>query len=75
MTLGQGQEMPLTFKSHISSLNQIVQGHRLQGSEEEDFLKGSYRIWVWRPSWSWDPDAANKLSFPLPKEAQYTIWL
>ena len=29
------------------------------------FLKGFYHIWVWRPSWSCDPDAANKLSFPL----------
>ena len=32
------------------------------------FLKGFYHIWAWRPSWSCDPDAANKLSFPLPKE-------
>ena len=24
---------------------------------------------------SCDPDAANKLSFPLPKEAQHKIWL
>ena len=28
-----------------------------------------YHIWAWRPSWSCDPDVANKLSFPLPKEA------
>ena len=39
------------------------------GSGEEDFLKGFYHIWVWRPSWSCDPGAANKLSFPLPKQA------
>ena len=26
------------------------------------------------PSWSCDPDAANKLSFPLPKEAPHKIW-
>ena len=32
-------------------------------------MKGVYHIWAWRPSWSSDPDAANKLSFPLPKEA------
>ena len=33
----------------------------------EDFFKVFYHIWAWRPSWSCDPDAANKLSFPLPK--------
>ena len=31
--------------------------------------------WAWRPSWSCDPDAANKISFPLPKEAPHKIWL
>ena len=41
----------------------------------EDFLKGFYHIWAWRPSRSCDPDAANKISFPLPKEAPYKIWL
>ena len=41
----------------------------------EAFLKGFYHIWAWRPSWSCDPDAANKLSFPLPKEAPHKIWL
>ena len=40
-----------------------------------DFLKGFYHIWAWRPSWSCDPDAANKLLFPLPKEAPHKIWL
>ena len=24
-------------------------------------------IWAWRPSWSCDPDAANKISFPYPR--------
>ena len=28
---------------------------------------GLYHIWAWRPSWSCDPNAANKISFPLPK--------
>ena len=32
--------------------------NRHTGSEEE-FLKGFYHIWAWRPSWSCDPDAAN----------------
>ena len=29
-TLGQGQEMTLTFNTHISSLNPLLYGHRLQ---------------------------------------------
>ena len=30
MTLGQGQKMTLTFNTHISSLSQLVSGHKLQ---------------------------------------------
>ena len=30
--------------------------NRPAGSGEEDFLKGFYHIWAWRPSWSGDPD-------------------
>ena len=45
------------------------------GSGEGDFLKGFYHIWALRPSWSCDPDSANKISFPLPKEAPHKIWL
>ena len=41
----------------------------------EDFLKGFYHIRAWWPCWSCDPDTANKLSFPLPKEAPHKIWL
>ena len=41
----------------------------------EKILKGFYHIWAWRPSWSCDPDAAKKISFPLPKEAPHKIWL
>ena len=37
-------------------------------------MKVFYHIWAWRPSWSCDPDAANKISFPLPKEAPHKIW-
>ena len=37
-------------------------------------IKFLYLVWVWRPSWSCDPDVANKLSFPLPKEAPHKIW-
>ena len=42
---------------------------------EKKILKGSYHVWAWRPSWSCDPDVANKFSFPLPKEAPHKIWL
>ena len=49
--------------------------NRPAGSGEEDFLRVFYNIWAWRPSWSCDPDAANKISFPLPKEAPHKIWL
>ena len=49
--------------------------NRPASSGEEDFLKGFYHIWAWRPSWSRDPDAVNKISFPLPKEAPHKIWL
>ena len=46
--------------------------NRLAGSREERrFIKGFYHIWAWRPPWSCDLNAANKLWFPLPKEAQY----
>ena len=31
--------------------------------------------WRLSPSRSCDPDSANKLSFPLPKEAPHKIWL
>ena len=40
-------------------------------SVPEKILKGFYHIWAWRPSWSCDPDASNKLSFPLFKEAPH----
>ena len=34
--------------------------------------EGFYHKWA---SWSCDLDAANKISFPQPKEAPHTIWL
>ena len=42
---------------------------------KKKILKGFYHIWAWWPSWSCDPYAANKKSFPLPKEAPHKIWL
>ena len=47
------------------------QGYWPFGSKEEDFLKGFYHIWVWQPSWSCDPDTANKLLFLLTIEVLY----
>ena len=50
--------------------------NRPAGSGEEKIFEGFFIVyWAWRPSWSCDPDTANKLSFPLPKEAQHKIWL
>ena len=42
---------------------------------ERKIFKGFYHIhlWTWRPSWSHDPDPANKLSFPHSTEASYEI--
>ena len=34
---------------------------------EKKIFEGFHHIWTWRPSWSCDPDAANKFSFPLLK--------
>ena len=56
-------------------LHTNAQGHWPFGSGEEDFLKDFYHIWAWWPSWSCDPDALNKLSFPRTMEALHEIWL
>ena len=42
--------------------------NRPTGSGEEDFL----RVFT---IYGRDPDAANKISTPLPKEAPHKIWL
>ena len=42
---------------------------------EKKIFEVFFHIWVWRPSWSYYPDAANKLFFPLPKVAPHKIWL
>ena len=36
---------------------------------EKKIFEDFYHIWVWRPSWSCDPDPANKLPFPHATEA------
>ena len=47
-------------------LHTKFRGNRPAGSGED--FDGFYHIWAWRPSWSCDPDTANELTFPLPKE-------
>ena len=42
---------------------------------EKKIFEWFYHIWAWRPFWSCDPDAVNKISFPQPKEAPHKIWL
>ena len=49
--------------------------HAKFGSDRHSSLKGFTIYGRWRPSWSCGPDAADKLSFPLPKEAPHKIWL
>ena len=43
--------------------------------EKSHSLLDRPRIWAWRPSWSCDLDHLYKLSFPLPKDAPYKVWL
>ena len=47
---------------------------RPAGSGEEDF-EGFLPYMGVVAIWSCDPDAANKISFRLPKEAPHKIWL
>ena len=56
-------------------LHTKFRGNQPAGSGEEDFEGFLPYILAWRPSWSCDPDAANKISFPLPKDAPHKIWL
>ena len=49
-------------------LHTKFRGNPSVGSGVENFLKGFYHIWAWRPSWSCDPDAANKIfRSPYPR--------
>ena len=45
MTLGQGQEMTLTFNTHVSPLTQLFSGHRLQ-----QFLKIHFSLYFHQES-------------------------
>ena len=54
-------------------LHTKFRGNWFAGSERKIF-EGFNHIWAWWPPWSCDPDAANKLLFPLPMEAGFE-WL
>ena len=54
-------------------LHTKFRGNPSTGSGED--FKGFYHIWAWGQSRSCDPDAVNKLSFHIPKEAPHKIWL
>ena len=47
-------------------LHNKFRGNGSAGSGEEDF-EGFNHIWTWQPSWSCDPHAAKKISFPYPR--------
>ena len=49
--------------------------NRPAGSGEEDFLRVFTIYGRGGHLGSCDPDAANKILFPLPKEAAHKIWL
>ena len=48
-------------------------GNQSTGSRKEDFLR-VFTIYGRGGHLGHDPDAANKLSFPLSKEAPHKIW-
>ena len=56
-------------------LHTKFRGNQSAGSGEEDFRRVFYHILAWRQSWSRDQHAANKILFPIPKEASHKIWL
>ena len=44
-------------------LHTKFRGNRPAGSGEEDFLKGFYHIWAWRPPWSCDQHQVTRFHF------------
>ena len=53
----------------------VLYWDKISGERLQDHWSSGYHIWAWRPSWSCDPDAGNKILFPLTKEAPHKIWL
>ena len=57
-------------------LHTKFRGNRPAGSGEKKIEGFLPYIWAWRPSWSRDTDATNKLSFPLPQgDSTYNLAL
>ena len=48
--------------------------HRTSGSGNK-YFEGFYHIRAWWPSWLCDLDHSYKLSFSVPNEAPFEIWL
>ena len=49
-------------------LHTKFRGNRPAGSGAEDFLKGFYHIWAWRPSWSsCDQHLSSDFHFLVPE--------
>ena len=68
---GQGRFFTIYFPGFVYF---VLYKAKISGERLQDHWSSGYHIWAWRPSWSCDPDAANKISFPLPKEAPHKIW-
>ena len=49
------------------------QGHWPSGFRAEDFSKGFYRIWPWRPSLSRDQTVLHKFWLTYHKESSHEI--
>ena len=77
--IGHGQPRVIIWTNLVVLMHPMLhikfQGHRPFLFRRRRFFKGFYHIWAWRPSWSYDLDHLNKLSFPHPKEAPFKIWL
>ena len=61
ITPGSSFEQTMMGRSHKCYIQSFVE---IGPPVHEKIFEGFYHIWAW---WSCDPDAANKLSFPLPK--------
>ena len=48
---------------------------QISGERLQDHWSSGSHIWEWQLFWSCDPDAVNKVSFLIPKEAPHKIWL
>ena len=65
--IGQGQPRVIIWTNY-DGLESLMLHTKFCGNQSksfgEDFWRVFYHMWAWLPSWSCDPDAANKISFP-----------